>query len=123
MLCSGQSFAMPARAAIVEEEAGLRLYEEVGACVASVHIRLADGEGARLGVAAHAQGEVNKAMTCGASQCNATTHGKLPAVAHVGAQCQGTSCMQHGSALATPGRRARTLAMTPPWLVAVHSRP
>ncbi len=47
MLCSGQSFAMPARAAIVEEEAGLRLYEEVGACVASVHIRLADGEGAR----------------------------------------------------------------------------
>ena len=48
MLLSGDVSAAPAAAAIIDEEAAVRLYEAFGACVASVHVRMANGEGARL---------------------------------------------------------------------------
>lgn len=46
LVLSGQSGAgRSADAAIIEEDAAQRLYESVGACCTSVHIRLANGEG------------------------------------------------------------------------------
>jgi len=50
LIVSSQTAAEgPADAAIIEEDAAQRLYEAVGACCTSVHIRLANGEGEGLG--------------------------------------------------------------------------